>query len=198
MLENKTYNTTNCNGSTIKGVKVFKTLARTISRFYIKDIGIISYLFDTETNITHIWLNIDTLDYDDTTLLRLHINNIVCENTIHSYVKDYLTTHNIKLSNSISTYATQTDTHIGLDTVVEYVNYQGNVIVTFCDKWFDVNLISLEVMNKNNIMKFDILETYFYGTDDEDDKLIEVIGFIDHLLEKQEQNYPIMISDIIQ
>lgn len=190
MLENKTYDTVNVNGATLHGAKVFKTVAKNINRFHVKNIGVISFLFDEETNLTYIWLHVKSKTEDFYDLLRLHIKGSVSEKVVKHYVKSYI------VANDIKTVDLDKDTDKWLETIVEYVNYQGNIIVIFADNWFDINLMTLEIENdEDSFLRYGILETYIAGTYFEGDKLIELIGQIDYNLTENKQKYTSKIKD---
>ena len=188
-MENRKYANVNVNGATIQGAEVVKTYEAKIHRFRVKKIGTVSYLFDTELNLTYIWLHVDAFDVsEDVMILRLSINGFASEKTIKHYVKSHIRENDIGLKHVL----TDNDIDKWLDTVIEYVNYQGNTIVIFADKWYDINFITTQVKNKSGLARYGLLETWVYG-EFEDTKLIELLGYIDYSLEENNQEYPCQI-----
>lgn len=188
-MENRKYSNKNVNGATIQGAEVVKTYEATIHRFRLKEVGTISYLFDTELNLTYIWLHVDAIEEnDDVMILRISLNGFASQKAVKHYVKSYLLENNIRTNNTI----VDNDTDKWLETVIEYVNYQGNTIVVFSDKWYDINIITTQVRNKNGLARFGLAETWVYG-EFEDDKLIEILGYVDYNLKENNQEYPSQI-----
>jgi len=186
---NHTYANVNVNGATIQGAEVVKTVKATISRFRLKEVGTISYLFDTELNLTYIWLHVDAIEEnDDVMILRISLKGFASQKAVKHYVKSYLLENDIRYNNTVA----DNDTDKWLNTVIEYVNYQGNTIVIFSDEWYDMNVVTAQVRNKNGLARFGLAETWVYG-EFGDDKLIELLGFLDYNLKENNQEYPSQI-----
>jgi hypothetical protein len=186
---NHTYTNVNVNGATIQGAEVVKTIKGNISRFYIKNIGVISYLFDAELNLTYIWLHINVInDDDDVRILRVSLNGRATQKAIKHYVKSYLVENNLSTTNALE----DTETDKWLNTVIEYVMYQGNTIVIFNDEWFDINILTTQTKTKSGLVRYALLETFVYG-EFGDDKLIECLSQINYDLKQTNQEYPSQI-----
>ena len=188
-MENKKYSNINVNGATIQGAEVVKTYKATISRFLLKNVGVVSSLFDTEFNLTYIWLHVDSDSEDgDVMIIRLSLNGFASQKAIKHYVKQYLLENDYRCNNTL----VENDTDKWLDTVIEYVNYQGNTIVIFSDEWYDVNMLTTQTKTKSGLLRYGLLETFVYGSFKED-KLIECLGQIGWELKETNQEYPSQI-----
>jgi len=188
-MENKIYDTVNVNGATIQGAEVVKTVEAKISRFIVKNIGVVSYLFDTEMNLTYIWLHVDSdTEEGDVMIARLSLNGFASQKAIKHYVKSYLLENDIRMNNILS----EGSISLWLDTVIEYVNYQGNTVVIFNDDWYDVNMLTTQAKTKSGLCRYTLLEIWVYGMFG-GDKLIEVLGQIDYNLKENNQEYPSQI-----
>lgn len=190
-MKNRKYDTVNVNGVTIQDAEVIKTVKANIGRFQVKKLGVISYLFDSILDLTYIWLHVDSEGADeDVKLIRLSLNGVVTEKAIKHYIKSHLRINDITMNNIVR----NDNVDKWLDTVIEYVNYQGNMIVMFVDGWYEMIVMTTQTqrLTKNGLICGALLETWVYGMF-KDDKLIEVLSQIDYELKEINQKYPSQI-----
>jgi hypothetical protein len=191
-MENKKYNTVNVNGARISGAEVVKTFEADINRFKLNSLGVISYVYIMDLDTTYFWLSVDSEKDDDSLPLILNVKGIVSKKTIKHLLKSYLLENDKRITEKLSNFKSQEldSSRVKEKTIIELVNYQGNLIVTFFDSWYDIAIMSLEVDTIQGYSKHDVMNTFVYGGNDfGDDKLIELIGFIDYHLELEQFRY---------
>lgn len=197
IIPNKNYNTVNVNGAKLNGAEVMKTYETQIRRFYSKTMGVISTLYVMAVDTTYIWLSVDMETDDNSTVQRISLKGSVSDKAIKQYLKSYLLDHDIRITDDISNFSIEVDTDKSIDTVVEIVMYQGNLMITWFDGWFDIALMNIEVKLTKSLIRHKVLETFVYGGNDfGDDKLIELFGQIEYDMKTMGASYIVEPLDI--
>ncbi len=191
IIPNKTdYNTTNVNGARLVGANIIKTYETQIHRFYSKTMGVISSLYLMNTDTTYIWLSVDSDEEDTSKLQRISMSGVVSNKAIKQYLKSYLLENDIRITDEFCDISIEKATDKHLNTTLEIINYQGNIMITFADKWFDIALMSIEVKRQTLLKRYGMLDTFVYGGDDfGNDKLIELFGQIEYDMKQEDSTY---------